>query len=82
MTLEGAWRASLGRSSVRSETNTEAGGSSWPRLIAVAWALFWAILAGAFFAGHDALKYLAAGERLMLAMRSIPWPPVIDRSRS
>jgi hypothetical protein len=35
-----------------------------PRLFALGVVLFWIILAGVYFGGHDALTYLAAGERL------------------
>lgn len=35
-----------------------------PRPLAFGFATFWAILAGAFFNAHDAVTYLAAGERL------------------
>jgi len=35
-----------------------------PAVFAVGVVLFWSILAGTYFGGHDALTYLAAGERL------------------
>jgi hypothetical protein len=35
-----------------------------PPLVAAGLVLFWSILIGTFFGGHDALTYLAAGERL------------------
>jgi hypothetical protein len=37
---------------------------SWPPIVAVGTVLFWTIVAGWYFGGHDALTYLAAGERL------------------
>lgn len=58
------------RLSASSFTDAIVRGRSWaltnisPQLFAVAIVLFWTILAGAYYAGHDALTYLAAGERL------------------
>ena len=39
-------------------------GSLTPPVVAVGIVLFWSIVVGYYFGGHDALTYLAAGERL------------------